>query len=151
MLTSSRIKETYRAEVESVNIRYLGTPAGVQAIANATDVELLTAATAPAVPYWLCGFQAGIYGAVAEATIVLSLGYGGVAGANPAAVLVIVTFPITIAAEVAALGPSEAPWHMLPYPVLMPPATRVAVVTATITGTEAIDEFRIIIATAVGT
>lgn len=147
---SSRVKEIYQAEVNSRNIRYLGTPAGIQAIAVATDVELLTDATAPATEYWLCGFIAGIYGAVAEATLVLSLGYGGVAGANPPAVLVITTFPITIAAEALALGPTEAPVYMLPYPIKMPAATRVAVVTAAITGTDTIDEFRILIATVVG-
>lgn len=150
MKTASRTKETFLAKVESGNIRYLGTPVGIQAVAVATDVELLTGATAPATEYWLCGFIAGIYGAVAEVTLVLSLGYGGVAGANPPAVLVVTTFPVTIAAEVAALGPTEAPVYTLPYPIRMPAATRIAVVTAAITGTDTIDEFRILIATAVG-
>ena len=82
----------------------------------------------------------------------LTLGYGGVAGANPPAVVVITTFPITIASEAGpGLGPSEAPTEMLPYPIRIPGGVRIAVRTAAITGTDTIDEMHLILATAVGT
>lgn len=151
MLTSSRLKEVFLAEVDSGLIRYTSTPLAVQAVAVATDVELLTGATAPAVPYWLCGWTCVVDNIVANVTLTITLGYGGVAGANPPAVVVVTTFPMTIGAVAGSVGPTEVPNVMLPYPIKMPEATRVAVVTAAITGTDTIDEFRIIIATAVGT
>lgn len=150
MKTASRIKETFLAKVGSGLIRYQGFPAAPVAVPVATDVELVVAGAGPATDFWLCGFTCGIFGAVAEVTLVLTIGYGGVAGANPPATVVITTFPITIAAEAIALGPSEAPTEMLPYPILIPGGSRIAVVTAAITGTDTIDEMHVILATAVG-
>lgn len=151
MKTASRIKESFLAKVDSGLIRYQGFPVAVVAVAPATDVELVVAGAGPLVDFWLCGFTCGIFGAVAEHTQVLNIGYGGNAGAQPPAVTVVTTFPITIAAEAAALGPGEAPTEMLPYPIRIPGGSRIAVSTVSITGGVTIDEMHVILATAVGT
>ena len=107
MLAPSRLKETYRAKVDSRLIRYQAYPAAVVAVPIATDTEIVVAGAGPAVDFWLCGWLATIDNLVADTTLVLTLGYGGAAGANPPAVVVVTTFPITVGGVGGSLGPSE--------------------------------------------
>ncbi len=150
MVSPAQIKETFLAKVESGNIRYQGYPVGIVTCAAGASAELVVAGAGPLTDFWLCGFTVGIFAAAAEVTLVLTIGYGGVAGANPPLVALITTFPVTIAAEAIALGPSEAATEMLPYPIRVPGGVRMAVTSAAITGTDGIDEMHLILATAVG-
>ena len=140
--------------VSSGNIRYQGLPAAVVPIADdAAWDQLFAAAGAPGVPYWLCGFSYGIAtGLVADVSLLIDLGWGGVDGVAIAAANVILTnYPVVITAGAAAVGPSSLPSEMLPYPVRIPANSRMAArIAASPTGTVAFTEFRVILATAVG-
>jgi len=150
MLSPAQIKETYLAEVDSGLIRYQGYPTTSVAVPVATDVELFAAAAGPLTDFWLCGFKAAVYASVAALTLTLTIGYGGVDGANPPATVVVTTFPIAKDGNAGTVGPMEVPTEMFPYPIRIPGGVRMAVITAAITGTDTIDEFWVILATAVG-
>lgn len=146
-------KATYLAEVDSGRIRYVGLPTAAVPIADDTNYDqLFTAANAPQVPYWLCGIQAAIFACAADVSLLVCVGYGGLDGAAVVpTTLVLVQYPIIIAAEAAALGSNYTQIHWLPYPVRIPAAQRMAArIDVSPTGTDVIDEFRVILATVVG-
>jgi hypothetical protein len=151
----NEVDQVFLAAVESGNIRYQGLPVAVVPIADdAAWDQLFAAAGAPAVPYWLCGFSYGIAtGLAADVSLLVDLGWGGADGAAIAPANVVLTnYPVVITAGAAAVGPAVLPPEMLPYPVLIPGGSRMAArIAASPTGTVAFTEFRVILATAVGT
>ena len=154
MTLKSVVDQSFLAMVESGNIRYQGLPASIVAIADdAAWDQLFAAAGAPAVPFWLCGFSYGIAtGLAADVSLLIDLGWGGADGAAIAAANVILTnYPVVLTAGVAAVGPSALPSEMLPYPVRIPAGSRMAArIASSPTGTVGFVEFRVILATAVG-
>jgi len=154
MTLKSVVDQSFLAMVESGNIRYQGLPAAIVAIADdAAWDQLFAAAGAPAVPFWLCGFSYGIAtGLAADVSLLIDLGWGGADGAAIAAANVILTnYPVVLTAGVAAVGPSALPSEMLPYPVRIPAGSRMAArIASSPTGTVGFVEFRVILATAVG-
>lgn len=153
-LTKDQISQMWLAKLNSGNVRYQCLPAAVVPIADdAAWDELFAAAGAPAVPFWLCGFSYGIAtGLAADVSLLIDLGWGGVDGAAVAAANVILTnYPIVITAGAAAVGPSALPAEMLPFPVRIPAASRMAArIASSPTGTVAFTEFRVILATGLG-
>lgn len=154
MSDRSRVSQTWLALVQSGNIRYQCLPVGIVAIADdAAWDQLFAAGGAPATPYWLCGFSYGYAtGIVAAASLLVDVGYGGVDGAAVEPAFVVLTnWPVTITAGAAAVGPDTTPAVILPYPVRIPAASRMAArIASSPTGTMAFVEFRVILATAVG-
>lgn len=153
----TEVRGSFLSLVESGNIRYQCLPAAVVPIADdAAWDELFAAAGAPSatLPCWLCGFAYSIAtGLVAEAVLLVDLGYGGVDGAAVAATTVLLTnWQVAISAGAAAVGPTSHPSERLPFPVRIPPAQRMAArIASSPTGTVAFTSFRAILATAVGT
>jgi len=151
-------KATFLAEVDSGRIRYFGLPTAAVVVVDGAPgaySQLFTAANAPAVPYWLCGFQAATFMTGAGTDTVcyqICLGYGGADGAAVApAILVCTLWPLAVAAIANAVGFNYFHTHWLPYPVRIPAAMRMAVrIDDTVTGADNIDEFRVILATDVG-
>ncbi len=148
-------KSIFLAMVESGRIRYQTLPVAAVPIADdAAWDQLFAAAGAPAVDYWLCGFSFSIAstGAVAEYSLLVDVGWGGVDGAAIAAANVILTnWPINIVGVAAALGPYQCNPQMLPYPVKIPADSRMAArIASSPTGTLAFTDFRVILATVVG-
>ena len=150
-------RQSFLSLVESGNIRYQGLPVATVAIADdAAWDELFAAAGAPSatLPCWLCGFSYAIAtGLVADVVLLVDLGYGGVDGAAIAAATVLLTnWPVAITAGAAAVGPSSLPSEILPHPVRIPAAQRMAArIASSPTGTVAFLAFRVLLATAVGT
>lgn len=150
---SQMSKATYLAKVDSGRIRYVGLPTAAVPIADDANYDqLFNAAGAPQVDYWLCGVQAAIFACAADVSLLVCVGYGGLDGVAVApTTLVLTQFPIIIAAEGAALGSNYPHVHWLPYPVKIPGGSRMAArIDASPTGTDTIDEFRVILATVVG-
>ena len=147
-------KATFLAMVESGKIRYTTLPVGIVAIADdAAWDQLFAAAGAPAVDYWLCGFAYSYAtGIAADVCLLVDVGWGGVDGAAIAAANVILTnWPVALSAGVAAVGPAACPPQMIPYPVKIPGGSRMAArIASSPTGTLAFVEFRVILATVVG-
>lgn len=143
----------YNSLLESGAIRYLSLPAAVVPIADdAAWDQLFAAAGAPSatLPCWLCGFSYGVAtGLAADVSLLIDVGYGGVDGAAVAAATVLLAnYPLVITAGVAAVGPSSLPNEMLPRPIKIPPAQRMAArIASSPTGTVAFTEFRVILAT----
>jgi hypothetical protein len=83
--------------------------------------------------------------------MLFDVGWGGIDGAAVAATNVIVTnWPVSFSAVAAALGPFECEAQMLPFPVRIPGASRMAArIAASPIGGVAVTEFRVILATAV--
>lgn len=154
MTDRSRISQQWLALVNSGNIRYQGLPAAAVPIADdAAWDELFAAAGAPAVPYWLVGFSWAIAtGLAADVVLLIDLGWGGADGAAVAAANVLLTnHPICITAGAAAVGPAVLPTEWLPYPIRIPAASRMAArIASSPTGTVGFTDFRVILATAVG-
>lgn len=153
MTLKSEVDQLFFAAVESGNIRYQAWPAGNVAVAVAADVELFAAAGAPAVPYWFCGFQYSVATGlvVAEHVMLATLGYGGVDGANPPAVVLLTDWPLVFTAVAAALGPVNIQPVLLPYPVLVPAGSRMAInVAASIGAGVALSSCKALVAIAVG-
>jgi len=151
----SLVGATFNAMVESGNIRYQALPAAEVAVADdAAWDQLFAAAGAPAVPFWLCGFAYNFATntVLAETTQAVDLGWGGIDGAAVAAANVILTnYPICFSAVAAALGPFGPIYHNLPFPVKIPPLSRMAVrIASSVTGGVAFTSFRVILATVVG-
>ena len=117
MKTASRVKETFLAKVDSGLIRYQGYPTTGVAVPVATDTEIFAAGAGPLVDFWLCGFIAAVYASVAALTLVVTIGYGGVDGANPPATVVVTTFPVAKDGNAGTVGPMDVPTEMLPYPI----------------------------------
>ena len=157
MTLKSEVDQLFLAQLQSGNIRYTTLPlAGVAVVDGAPGAwsQIFAAAGAPAVPYWLCGFSMSIATGlvVAEAQFELNVGFGGADGAAIAAATVVLTgWPMNFSAVALALGPFAIPNQILPYPVRIPGATRMAVqVLDSPVGGVAIAAFRVILATAVG-
>jgi len=154
MAFNDKVDQLFLAKLQSGNIRYQALPVAVVPIADdAAWDELFAAAGAPAVPFWLCGFSFNwATGVVAESTLLVDLGWGGVDGAAVAAANVILTnWPVTMTAGAAGVGPDTHAPHMLPFPVLIPASSRMAArIASSPTGTLAFTDFRVILATAVG-
>lgn len=154
MSDRGRISQTWLAQVNSGNIRYQALPAAVVPIADdAAWDELFAAAGAPAVPYWLCGFSFNwATGIATEVSLLIDLGWGGVDGVAVAAANVILTnFPVTMTAGAAAVGPDTHSPQMLPFPVRIPASSRMAArIASSPTGTLGFTDFRVILATLVG-
>ena len=151
----SEVDSAFLALVQSGNIRYQALPvAGVAIADDAAWDQLFAAAGAPAVPYWLCGFQFSIATGlvVAENTMLFDVGWGGIDGAAVAAANVILTnWPVAFSAVALALGPFEIAPKMLPYPVRIPGGSRMAArIAASPIGGQAVTDFRVILATVVG-
>ena len=150
----NRVSQVWKAAVDSGNIRYQALPAAVVPIADdAAWDELFAAAGAPAVPFWLCGFSFNwATGIVAESSLLIDLGWGGADGAAIAATNVLLTnWPVTMTAGAAAVGPDTHAPHMLPFPIRIPAASRMAArIASSPTGTLAFTDFRVILATVVG-
>jgi hypothetical protein len=149
-----KIFQTWSALVNSGNIRYTALPVASVAIADdAAWDQLFAAGGAPAVDYWLCGFVFSIATGlvVAENTMLFDVGWGGADGAAVAAANVVVTnWPVSFSAVAVALGPFECEAQMLPLPVRIPGASRMAArIAASPIGGVAVTEFRVILATAV--
>lgn len=154
MAFSQEQKSTFLATVESGAIRYTTLPVALVPIADdAAWDQLFAAAGAPAVDYWLCGFSYGYATGIAtDVSLLVDLGWGGLDGAAVAAANVILTnWPVVLTAGVAAVGPAGCPSEMLPYPVRIPGGSRMAArIASSPTGTLAFTEFRVILATVVG-
>ncbi len=154
--TKGSIDSLFNALVESGQIRYTSLPAAAVPIADdAAWDELFAAAGAPSatLPTWMVGFSYGIAtGLAADVSLLVDVGYGGVDGAAIAATTVLLTnWPIVLTAGAAAVGPAALPSEMLPFPIRIPPAQRMAArIAASPTGTVAFTEFRVIFALAVG-
>jgi hypothetical protein len=154
MSLTQNIKRLLNTNVESGAIRYVGLPlAAVVLVDGAPGAwsQLFAAAGAPSatLPCWLCGFQSYATNVAADVVWQVDVGYGGIDGAAVAASVVLLTgYPISVAAQAVALGPTTSPTHMLPYPVRIPPAQRMAArILNTVTGAGNITEFRVILAT----
>lgn len=151
---SGKIRGTYNAMVNSGAIRYEGLPAAAVAVADAGGwVELFIAANAPQTDYWVCGFNYGITPVlVVDVSLLICIGWGGADGAAVVPPNVIVAhWPICITAGVAALGPAALGIELLPYPVKVPAAQRMAVeIDSSPIGTTAFTDFNVIVATLVG-
>lgn len=150
----SEVDQNFLAAIESGNIRYQALPVALVPIADdAAWDQLFAAAGAPAVDYWLCGFSYGYAtGIAADTCLLVDLGWGGADGVAVAAANVILTnWPVVLSAGVAAVGPAGCPSEMLPYPVRIPGGSRMAArIASSPSGTLAFTEFRVILATAVG-
>lgn len=151
----SRTSQLWLALVNSGNLRYQALPAAAVPIADdAAWDELFAAAGAPAVPYWLCGFTYNFAtgGVVAEHSELVDIGWGGADGAAVAPANVIVTnFPVCVSAVALALGPFGPFWTTLPFPVRIPASSRMAArIAASPTGGVAFTDFRVVLATALG-
>jgi|GEM_PF-2779731 len=156
MSLSGDIKALKNAQVLSGNIRYVGLPlAAVVLVDGAPGAwsQLFAAAGAPSAtrPCWLCGFQCYATNVAADIVWQIDLGYGGIDGAAVAPDTQLLTgFPVSVAAQAVALGPTTSPTHMLPYPIRIPAAQRMAArILNTVTGAGNITEFRVILATGV--
>jgi len=154
MSFNDKVDQMFLAAIESGSIRYQTLPAAIVPIADdAAWDELFAAAGAPAVPFWLCGISFNwATGIAAETSLLVDVGYGGVDGAAIAAATVVLTnWPVTLTAGAAALGPDTHAPHMLPFPVKIPAASRMAArIASSPTGTLAFTDFRVILATLVG-
>ena len=154
MSFNDKVDQMFLAAIESGNIRYEALPAAIVPIADdAAWDQLFAAAGAPAVPFWLCGISFNwATGIAAETSLLVDVGYGGVDGAAIAAATVVLTnWPVTLTAGAAALGPDTHAPHMLPFPVKIPAASRMAArIASSPTGTLAFTDFRVILATLVG-
>lgn len=153
MSLSALIKANFRAAVNTSNIRYQAYPTAAVAIADDAAWDQLWAAGAgPTVDFWICGFQAVMTNCAADVTLLIDFGWGGADGAAVAAANVIGTnIPYAIQAQAVALGPTIMPIEWLPYPVKVPGGSRAAArIASSPTGTQALSEFRLICATAVG-
>ncbi|MDO9579929.1 MAG: hypothetical protein Q7J06_05105 [Bacteroidales bacterium] len=148
------VSRNFLALVETGNIRYQCLPVAIVPIADdAAWDELFAAAGAPAVDYWLCGISFNwATGIAAETSLLVDVGWGGVDGIAVAAENVILTnWPVTLTAGAAAVGPDTHPPIMLPFPVRIPASSRMAArIASSPTGTLAFTDFRVILATAVG-
>jgi len=147
-------KSLYEAMVSSGRIRYTTLPVNGVGIADDGNWDqLFAAAGAPATDYWLCGFAFSIATGLvtAEHQLLIDVGWGGVDGAAIAAANVIVTnWPYNVSAVALALGPFGIPNQMLPYPVKIPGASRMAArIAASPVGGVAVLAFCAILATAV--
>ena len=150
----ARVSQTWLALVNSGNIRYTCLPVAIVPIADdAAWDELFAAAGAPAVPYWLCGIAFNwATGIAAETSLLVDVGFGGADGAAVAPATVVLTnWPVTLTAGAAAVGPDTHPPIMLPFPVRIPGGSRMAArIASSPTGTLGFTDFRVILATAVG-
>lgn len=154
MSLKSEVDQLFLAAIQSGNIRIQALPTGLVPIADdAAWDELFAAAGAPAVPYWLLGFSYGIAtGLVADVSVLVDLGWGGADGAAVAPANVLLTnYPVVLTAGAAAVGPSALPSEMLPIPIRIPASSRMAArIASSPTGSVAFTEFRVILATAIG-
>lgn len=151
----NRTSQLWLSLVNSGNIRYQSLPAAEVPIADdAAWDQLFAAAGAPAVPYWLCGFTYNFAtgGVTAEHTELVDIGWGGVDGAAVAAANVVITdYPICVSAVALALGPFGPFQVILPYPVRIPAASRMAArIASSPVGGVALTSLRVILATAIG-
>lgn len=146
-------KSTFLAMVESGRIRYTALPVAIVPIADDGNWDqLFAAAGAPAVNYWLCGFAYSIAsGIAADTSLLVDVGWGGLDGGAVAAANVILTnWPVSLTAD-AAVGKAAFSNEMMPYPVKIPGGSRMAArIASSPTGTAAFVEFRVILATVVG-
>ena len=153
MSLKGEVDQNFLAAIESGNIRYQGLPVAIVAIADdAAWDQLFAAAGAPAVDYWLCGFAYTIVNTIAvDVSLLVDVGWGGADGAAIAAANVILTnWPVGFTAD-AAVGKAAFANEMMPYPVRIPGGSRMAArIASSPTGTIAFVEFRVILATAVG-
>lgn len=155
---SQMSKANYLAKVDSGRIRYFGLPTAAVVVVDGTPgvvSQLFTAAGAPQVDYWLCGFQAATFMAGAGTDTVvyrICLGYGGLDGAAVIyTTLLLTTYPVAVVAIANAVGMNYVHTQWLPYPIRIPGGNRMAVrIDDTLTGADNIDEFRVILATVVG-
>jgi len=150
-------KSLYNAMVGSGGIRYAALPlAGVAVVDGAPGAwsQLFTAANAPAVDYWLCGFSFSIATGLilAEAEFEFDVGWGGADGAAIAATNIVLNgWPVNFSAVALALGPFAIPNQFLPYPVRIPGGQRMAArVLDSPVGGVAVAAFQVILATVVG-
>ncbi len=160
MSLSQKMRAIFNAKVDSGSIRYFGLPTAVLAVVTGNPgaySQIFTAAAAPQVDYWLCGFQAAVQmsgdgAGTLNASHELCLGKGGTDGAAIApATLLLTQYPIALAAMANAVDGTFYPVQWLPYPIKVEAATRLAVrIDNDPTNTEDIDEFRVILATVVG-
>lgn len=154
MVDRSRLSQLWNALINSGNIRVQGLPAAVVPIADdAAWDQLFASGGAPATPYWLLGFSYGVAtGLAADVSLLVDLGWGGADGAAVAAANVLLTnYPVVLTAGAAAVGPAALPSEMLPFPIRIPGGSRMAArIASSPTGTVAFTEFRVILATAVG-
>ncbi len=158
MSDRSRIAQSWLALVNSGNIRYASWPAAGKAIADDglwDEVVVAGAGPGGVVPAWLCGFTFSVpTGTItAEVGFEFSVGYGGVAGdgnAPAAGCTVITLWHVAFSAVALALGPFSIPPQMLPYPVRLPVGVSMEAMYTTLVGASAINAFRVILATAVG-
>ncbi len=150
----SEVDQLFNSFVESGSVRYQCLPVALVPIADdAAWDQLFAAAGAPAVPYWLCGFAYNYAtGIAADVTLLVDVGFGGADGAAIApATTVLTNYPVALSAGVAAVGPAACPPQMIPYPVRIPATSRMAArIASSPTGTLPLIEFRVILATAVG-
>ena len=150
----NRMDTLYNALIDSGAIRIVGLPAAEVAIADdAAWDQLFAVAGAPSAiaPCWLIGiaYNFATTTVAAEHTLLVDVGYGGVDGAAVAAATVLLTnFPVTLYGVAAALGPMGPLCTMLPIPIKIPPAQRMAArIAASPTGGVAFTSFRAILAT----
>jgi len=155
MSLKNEVDSVFLAAVASGLIRYQALPVALVPIADdAAWDQLFAAGGAPATPYWLCGFSYGYAtGIAADTSLLVDLGYGGADGAAVAPTTVVLTnWPVVLSAGAAAVGPAPCPSELLPYPVRIPGGSRMAArIASSPTGTLAFTEFRVLLATAVGT
>jgi hypothetical protein len=154
MSLKGEVDGLYNALVESGAIRIVGLPVAEVPIADdAAWDQLFAAAGAPSAtaPCWLIGiaYNFATTTVAAEHTLLFDVGYGGVDGAAVAAATVLLTnFPVTLYGVAAGLGPMGPLCAMLPVPIRIPPAQRMAArIAASPVGGVATTSFRVILAT----
>ena len=158
MALAELVGATYMAVIGSENVRYQTQPAAAVGITIADDAawDEIFDSTIVTVDYWICGLQAIILDVAADAGLMVDVGTGGANGAAVApATTVITNYPIfEDYHQVTAVGVrgGRIPVEWLPFPIRVPASTRCAArIASSPTGTDVIDQFYLVLATAVGT
>ena len=150
----SEVQAILLGSVLSTNVRYQTQPAGAVGVTIADDAawdQLFVAATVT-VDYWIAGLLAVILAPGADAGLLVDVGTGGADGAavTPATVL-ITDFPL-FEDFISGVGAHEPKVVFLPIPIRVAASTRSAAqIGASPTGTDAIDQFSLVLITGLGT
>ena len=154
----SQVQSIFLALLESTNVRYQTQPAAAVGITIADDAawDEIFDSTVVTVDYWICGLQSIILDVAADAGLMVDVGTGGANGAAVAPTTTVITnFSVfEDYHQVTAVGVrgGRIPIDWLPFPIRVAASTRVAArIASSPTGTDAIDQFYVILATAVGT
>ena len=147
------VQSSYMALVESGNVRYQTQPAAAVGITIADDAawDEIFDSTIVTVNFWLMGIQAIILGAGADVGLLVDVGSGGADGAAVAAATTLIADMSVFIDWASTVGSIVPPIIWLPIPIRVPASTRIAArIASSPTGTDVIDQFYVMLATAVG-